>query len=264
MNAVIDHTRAPSAEGRARLLAHPLEPLFLADWDRALFLHLEADPAALAPHVPFDLDLFGGTRAFVSFVAFTMRGLRLRRGGPWLRWVTWPIATHRFLNLRTYVRCGDEPGIFFLDEWLDNRIAVHLGPPLFGLPYRLGGIDYAHDTETGALAGRVEGRRGCLAYCGRTAPGQPAVPCAAGGLDEFLVERYTAFTRHRFFRGYFRIWHQPWPQVPARMELLDRSLLAEATGGSDWADGATFAGAHFSPGLNDVWMGRPHRLPAAL
>ena len=30
-----------SAEGRRRLLSLPAEPLFVGDWDRALFLHVE-------------------------------------------------------------------------------------------------------------------------------------------------------------------------------------------------------------------------------
>ncbi len=59
------------------------EPLFLADWDRTLMLHYEIAPELLQPFVPFELDLWNG-RAHVSLVAFTMRGLRPRRGG----WIT--------------------------------------------------------------------------------------------------------------------------------------------------------------------------------
>ena len=53
--------------------------------------------------VPFPLDLHEG-RAFVSLVAFTMRDLAPRRGGRWTSWLLRPIATHEFLNVRTYVR----------------------------------------------------------------------------------------------------------------------------------------------------------------
>ena len=51
------------------------QPLFHADWLRVVFLHYEIEPASLQPWVPFDLDLRDGM-AYVSLVAFTMRGLR--------------------------------------------------------------------------------------------------------------------------------------------------------------------------------------------
>src|SRR5256885_11671180 len=87
---------------RGRLLSVPRDPLFLADWDRVLMIHYEVDPSELQRVVPFDLDLRDG-RAYVSAVAFTMTGMRPRFGGRWLAWLTKPIATHDFLNVRTYV-----------------------------------------------------------------------------------------------------------------------------------------------------------------
>ena len=133
-----------------------VRPLFLADWDRALFLHFEVDIEELRRRVPFELDLFEDRSAIVTLVAFTMRGMRMWRGGRWTRWMTSPIATHSFLNLRTYVRGRDrEPGIYFMREWLNSRLAVLLGPITFGLPYRLGSIDYHHDFESGNISGAV-------------------------------------------------------------------------------------------------------------
>jgi hypothetical protein len=40
----------------------------------------------------------------VSVVAFAMRRLRFARGGKFSEWLCRPVATQRFLNLRTYVR----------------------------------------------------------------------------------------------------------------------------------------------------------------
>ncbi len=51
--------------------------------------------------------------AYVSLVAFTMRGLRPRLGGAAL---LKPIATHEFLNVRTYVKHRGERGIYFLAD----------------------------------------------------------------------------------------------------------------------------------------------------
>src|SRR5258708_3228276 len=126
-----------SDAARRRILGARGEPLFYADWLRAVFIHYEADPEALQREVPFELDLDDG-RAYVSLVAFTMRDMRPRIGGRLAAWLLKPIATHEFLNVRTYVRHGGETGIYFLAEWLSNPLSVWLGPLTFGLPYRFG------------------------------------------------------------------------------------------------------------------------------
>ncbi len=123
----------PSEAGQRRLLSLPGEPLFIADWDRVLMIHYEVEPDSLQRAVPFELELNEG-RAFVSLVAFTMRGMKPRMGGHLAALLLKPIATHEFLNVRTYVRHRGESGIYFLAEWLSNRLSVALGPLMFGLP----------------------------------------------------------------------------------------------------------------------------------
>ena len=170
-------------------------------------------------------------------------------------WLLKPIATHEFLNVRTYVRHNSEPGIFFLAEWLNNRAAVLLGPRSFGLPYRFGQLAYHHARDGAALRGMAKGHGGQLVYEGAT-NGERFEPCEADSLTEFLLERYAAFTQHRNQNRFFRVWHPPWPQVPAELELTTDTLIA---GTGDWWQGAEFVGATYSPGV-EVWMGRPHRL----
>ena len=244
----------PSETARQRMLSVRAEPLFHATWDRVVFIHYEAEPKLLQPCVPFPLDLHEG-RAFVSIVAFTMRGMRPRRGGRFGEWLFKPIATHEFLNVRTYVRANDEPGIFFLAEWLSNRLSVPLGPPLFGLPYHYARIRYDHADATREISGHVEARQARLAYRGAFGTAEPAA-CERGSLAEFLMERYTAFTRAFTSRRMFRVWHEPWNHVPVDLKVTDDTLLLQ-TGG--WTRTARSVGASHSPGV-DVWMGRPLRL----
>lgn len=243
-----------SAAARRRILAVPGEPMFYARWDRAVFIHYAADPALLQPDVPFVLDLYDGS-AFVSLVGFTLYQMRPRLGGKLAAWLLKPIATHEFLNVRTYVRHRGEIGIYFLAEWLNNRAAVHLGPRSFGLPYRFGRVDYDHACNDNSLRGTVTARAGRLAYEGTTSR-EEFESCETGSLTEFVLERYTAFTRYRQRSRFFRVWHEPWPQTPAEIEVTDTSLIA-STG--PWWQSARFIGANFSPGA-DVWMGRPHRV----
>jgi uncharacterized protein YqjF (DUF2071 family) len=217
--------QSQSAAARERLLLLRGEPLFIADWLRTLMIHYEVDPVALQRAVPFELDL-RDSRAFVSAVAFTLNGMRPRIGSRVTGWLLKPISTHHFLNVRTYVRVNGETGIYFLAEWLSNRLSVTLGPLAFGLPYRFGRIEYNHEWKLRShvpyatpypLRGRVGDHKtgNALTYEAHL----PAAPrfheSEPGSLTEWLMERYTAFTKFGNVQRFFRVWHQPWPQAPA-------------------------------------------------
>jgi uncharacterized protein len=246
-------TRHLSEAGKRRLLAKGGEPLFLATWDRALFIHYETDPSLLQRDIPVQLDLRDG-HAFISIVAFTLLRMRPRIGGRLGEWLFKPIASHEFLNVRTYVRHNGEPSIFFLAEWLSNPLSVRLGPRAFGLPYRFGHLSYTHLHEAGEMFGSVTANEGQLEY-------RAAIrairfgPSESGSLTEFLLERYTAFTCQRRRGRLFRVWHQPWQQTPIEIEVTADELIA-STGG--WWKSSRCVGANYSPGV-EVWMGRPHR-----
>src|SRR2546423_4643039 len=162
MESVAANRPTSKDEARRRMLATRGEPMLYARWDRPVFTHYEADPAALQLDVPFELAL-RDDRAFVSIVAFTLSRMRPRIGGRIGEWLFKPIATHEFLNVRTYVRHRGEPGIYFLAEWLSNPVSVRLGPRTFGLPYRLGRFDYDHASNGRTLRGSVDTPGGRLA-----------------------------------------------------------------------------------------------------
>ncbi len=234
------------------------EPLLIADLERVLFIHYEVDPELLQRAVPYELDLFQG-RAFVSLVAFTMRGMRFRWGGKITRLLSKPVASNPFLNVRTYVRSEGEPSIHFMREWLPNRFAVLCGPLTYSLPYRHGHLCYEHVHDFGRLTGTVETAGGHLIYEAVTKSG-PVSLCREGSLDEFLIERYTAYTAMRGILRFFRVWHESWPLLDVEMIRLENKLSHLAPGGVDWGPGAELVGASYSPGLQRVWMGRPHRV----
>jgi len=243
-----------SDAARRRMLALPGEPMLYARWDRAVFIHYAADAVALQPDIPFELDLHEG-RAFVSIVAFTLSRMRPRIGGRIGEWLFKPIATHEFLNVRTYVRHRGESGIFFLAEWLSNPLSVRLGPRTFGLPYRFGRLAYEHAPDDGALRGTADAAEGRLAYEGEVR-GLDFESSEAGSLTEFMLERYSAFTQRRKRARFFRVWHSPWKQTPAEIEVTADTLMA---GTGPWWKTAECIGANYSPGA-EVWMGRPHRI----
>ena len=206
-----------------------------------VFVHFEVAPRVLEPHVPFALDVRDGC-GYVSVVAFKQERLRFGR---------WFAPEHAFLNVRTYVRVDEEPGIFFLTEWVNSRLALTIAPPLYGLPCRFGRLEYREDS------GSVTDAAGSLAY--RVAKDEPGrfQPCASGSVDEFLLERYAAFTQRKGVRRRFRIRHQPWPQVCAKVGVTDDSLLRATF---PWWLQTRQVGANFSPGVREVWIGRPERV----
>ena len=231
-------------------------PALVADWTPAVFIHYAVDADALQPLVPFPLDLHDG-RAYVSVVAFIQRDLRPTVGGQVAAFFSKPLATHPYCNVRTYVVVDGEPGIYFLAEWIPNRLAALLGPPLYGLPYRLGTLrfDIADATD---LRGDVRATD-ALRFRFRASGERFATPESAqpDGLSEFLIERYTAFTMRGRTPLRFRIWHEPWAHVPVDVEVPDDSLL-EVTG--NWRRHACLICGHHSAGVRDVLIGRPCKL----
>ena len=244
----------PAAQARRRLMGTAGGPLFMADWLDALFLHFRVPAEVLRERVPFELDLLDGD-AVVSLVAFRMEHFRCPAlaflgEAPWR-----PFAGQHFLNVRTYVRCGDEVGIHFLAEFLSSRLNVLLGPAAYGLPYRAAPVRVRRDGHE--FAGGIEaGRRGRFRGSGRARG--PFRPCAAGSTAEWLLERHTAFTRFVGLRRCFRIWHEPWEQEEVDVRELETSLIAAEL--PWWPEARLFA-AHGSPGARDVWMTRPLRIP---
>ncbi len=237
-----------SRQARARMK----EPLFCADWLDVVFLHLEVGPEALQGVAPFELDLWEGM-AYVSLVSFKLSGMCTAMLPCVGAGLLGPVSNHRLLNVRTYVRARGEPGIYFLAEWLSKRFPVPLGRPVFGLPYHFARFDCRHGPD-GLMEGNVSGAGGGLRYRGELDAAARPAPCLGGSLDEFLLERYTAFTDWRGLRRYFRVWHEPWAATALEARIEEAGIL-DVTG--DWFGEARLVGGHYSPGVRGVWMGRP-------
>ena len=246
--------RPTSEEARLAMKGRFAETALIADWVEMVFIHFEVDRDLLQEVFPFPLDTYKG-KAYVSLVAFTMKRIRPAVGGKATEWMTRPIASHQFLNFRTYVNHRGRTGIFFMKEWLNEKLAVALGPKTFGLPYHFATVDYLRDDTD--CAGRVVGEDGEIAFEGTENPRlTPAVP---GTLEAFFLERYTAFTAAGRTPQFFRVWHEPW-KVGAldRFEMRSQTLLESLR--EKWTGTARLIDARWSPGVHEVWMGRPHRV----
>src|SRR6516225_5763311 len=115
-----DETPAPVA-GR---------PFLTARWTNLVLATYAVPPELLRPRLPLglDLDLREG-QAFVSLVAFDFRDTRVL-GVPWPGYRNFPE-----INLRFYVRRGDERGVVFLREFVPKRLVAWLARLLYNEPY---------------------------------------------------------------------------------------------------------------------------------
>jgi uncharacterized protein YqjF (DUF2071 family) len=227
--------------------------VLIADWKDVLFVHFRIDPEILAPAIPFELDLFDGD-AYFSLVAFTQSRLRPTIGGQFTEFFSRAIATHEFLNLRTYVRFNDDPGIYFIAEWIPNALATLIGPRLYGLPYRRAKLDY-HHADHRNLHGQIIASERNLSYCAAI-DSTEFHRVAPQTLDHFLLERYLAFTHRNGITRQFRVKHEPWLTARADVELVQSTLL-EPLG---WMSSAQIVAANFSPGAKNVRIGKPERI----
>jgi uncharacterized protein YqjF (DUF2071 family) len=180
-------------------------------WERLLFAHWPTDARPLARLLPsaVEPDTFAG-EAWLAIVAFVIEGTQMphgpaRRGLP-------PIPE---LNVRTYVRVGGVPGVWFLSLDATSPLFVSVGRALYGLRYSLARMATAVDGERVHYLSAGRGRAFAAHYEPAGVPG----PAPVGSLERFLVERYRLFAvRHgRLITA--TVTHEPWPLQPAAADI---------------------------------------------
>jgi uncharacterized protein YqjF (DUF2071 family) len=217
-------------------------------WHDLLFAHWPIPVGAMRAVVPsaLELDTFEG-KAWLGIVPFRMSGVRLRWTPPLPRLSAFPE-----LNVRTYARLGDRPGVLFLSLDARNPLAVAIARAWFHLPYfrarmsfeRERGPDgarddvrYAHErTHAGAPEAALSGTYG---------PRGEVFSARPGSLEHWLTERYCLYaapreSHGRVARGADRsggsaaVWsaeihHPPWP-LQAASASFERNTMAAAHG----------------------------------
>lgn len=198
-------------------------------WEKLLFAHWEVDPTLLRPLIPsrLELDLFEG-RAFVAVVPFTMSGIRFR-GLPRIP------GTDAFLelNVRTYVRYQDRPGVWFFSLDANHWPAIQTARAWFHLRYMKCRISMSESQgQIHYDASRNERPEPYAPY--PVSGGPPAQlevsyqglhPIEPEPLDRFLTERYCLYSCDRWgnlYRG--DIDHAPWPLHSAEAEFLVNTM----------------------------------------
>lgn len=255
MSNIINIVSAALSEKEPARSWHPLA--FEADWKSMVLVHFAIAPELLESYLPLPLDLYRG-EAYVSLVFFDFEQFRPAGSGRLGQCLCRALSGHPFLNLRTYVRSSAGPGIFFIAEWITNRLSRYLGPVTHGLPYRLGTFQMEENRPGGTDGLSLTDRDG-QGEIRLTYPSHRDKPQAAadGSLDAFLLERYTAYTERRGVVRSFEVSHTPWIFERPDWIRIDTPLLSQKF---PWFANARLMGAHTSKGFESVYMGPPRVL----
>lgn len=125
MHPLLDHTAHRTAP-------MPDKPwIMIQNWHDLLFAHWALPPDDVRKLVPqqLELDLYNG-RAYIAVTPFWMSGVR-PKGIPPIP----GISSFPELNVRTYVRYGDIPGVYFFSLDAGSRMAVKGARWGYRLPY---------------------------------------------------------------------------------------------------------------------------------
>jgi uncharacterized protein len=194
--------------------------LMFQSWRDQLFMHWPVSASMLRALVPEPLaiDTHQGV-GWVGITPFRVDGLRARLLPPLPGLSSFPE-----LNLRTYVRYGERPGVWFFSLDTPNQVAVLAARVGYNLPYHTaqatlepqgdGWFRYVSERDDAHFNVRYRGT-------GHVYHAEP------GSLDHFLTERYALFVVGDdgvVSRG--DIHHRPWALQDAEAEIGVNTLAA--------------------------------------
>jgi len=196
-------------------------------WHDLLFAHWPVAVDHLRALVPpgLELDLYD-RQAWLGVIPFHMTNVA-PRGMPALPW----ISAFPELNVRTYVRAGEKPGIYFFSLDASNPVAVTLARTLFRLPYYTASMDVAHENGDVRYRSHRTARDGPAAgFAARYRPVGDVFIATHGSLEYFLTERYCLYTvDERFTIRRLEIHHPPWRLRLAEADIAENTM-ADAAG----------------------------------
>jgi uncharacterized protein YqjF (DUF2071 family) len=195
-------------------------------WHDLLFAHWPIDVGELREKVPaaFELDQFGGT-SWLAVVPFHMTNVA-PRGVPSLPW----ISEFSELNVRTYVRVGDRPGIYFFSLDAGSTLAVQAARTLLNLPYYSAHMTVTRENDAVRYESERAGSSPAAALSVTYEPHGARFHARKDSLEYFLTERYCLYNLDGSGRPYrLDIHHPPWPLQTADAQFTINTM-ADAAG----------------------------------
>ncbi|WP_254832941.1 YqjF family protein [Haloglomus salinum] len=225
-----------------------------------LFVHWRVDADQLRPHLPdgLELDTYDGS-AWASILAFEVTEARPKALPAGL----WPSKAFGQVNLRTYVRHGDQPGVYFLSVDAGTRVGAAALHSAMGIPCYVASttVDIRRGSEAvesvSLRSRRSQAGQPAAAFATDYAPDGAAEPVEPGSLAEFCIERRGWFTDAGQPSPYLaragpgvrvgEIDRDPWQVAPATADVTTNSL-----GRPLGLDLSGEPHLHYSPGFQSV------------
>jgi uncharacterized protein YqjF (DUF2071 family) len=134
------------------------------------------------------------------------------------------------LNVRTYVRVGDKPGIYFFSLDAGSRLAVQAARRLLNLPYFYAVMSVTPDGDAIGYDSQRDDGSAAATFAASYRPAGAPFEAQHGSLEYFLTERYCLYNLDRHHAPYrLEIHHPPWRLQPADAEFT-RNTMADAAG----------------------------------
>lgn len=186
-------------------------------WNDLLFMHWPVPYDVLRPLIPEALELeTNDGQAWLSMITFRASHNRLRK-------LPGSLAAYLELNVRTYVRFYDEPGVYFLSLDASHPLVVAGAKELFSLPYFYADMKMicSNGQDVSFTSRRIANPAKSLTVSYRPFPRVHREEETT--LVYWLTERYCLYTFRggRILKG--PISHLPW-------ELQDAAVHMESNG----------------------------------
>jgi uncharacterized protein YqjF (DUF2071 family) len=198
--------------------------LMTQSWHNLLFAHWRVDAAQVRRLVPtmFELDLFNN-EAWLGIVPFQMTNVG-PRGLPSLPW----LSSFPELNVRTYVRVANRPGVYFFSLDAGRPLAVEAARRFLNLPYFLAAMNVKRSGDV--VAYHSARRQSPAVFRATYGPIDPAFTASEGSLEYFLTERYCLYQQTRRGVPYrLEIHHPPW-SLQVAQAAIDTNTMAAVSG----------------------------------
>lgn len=212
---------------------------FYQEWNKVVFLHWEVSLEELQELIPseLELDLFEG-KPWVSLVPFTMENIR-PKNLPSFK----PISTFDEINIRTYVKLENKPGVYFLSIEAGNRLSCIIARQMSQLPYRFSKMSRS-DTSFVSTNSQFGDEFNIDFKFNEDQLEKTA-------LDRWLTERYALYQGSSNGINKFEIQHVEWPikSLEVKEFKYDYSRFGRLLSGVPHK-------IHYSPGVQVIAWGK--------
>jgi uncharacterized protein YqjF (DUF2071 family) len=203
-------------------------PFLTACWQNLFLATYPVPPSLLEKRLApgLRLDTRDGN-AFVSVVAFEFLDTRVL-GIPWPGY-----RNFAELNLRFYVRHGEERGVVFVREFVPQRLVAWMARWLYNEPYLAAPISATRQEDDSGI--RMEYRLNFAggSHCIVVEGGRPAFRPSESSDEHFFKEHHWGFGRTRRGQGLrYEVEHPAWDVYPVRSWQID--LDFKSVYGPEW------------------------------